>query len=75
LSDQIPQLVVPAGSWQGARIVPKIEERSEEQISWALLGCTLAPGWTERNFALGDRAALSLLFPGASQIISTLTRT
>jgi len=73
LSGQIPQLIVSAGCWQGARILPA-DEFSGEHISWSLLGCTLAPGWANRDFVLGEQATLSRLFPGEAQIISALTR-
>jgi predicted cupin superfamily sugar epimerase len=73
LSGQIPQLVVPAGCWQGARIVPA-DESAGEHNSWSLVGCTLAPGWTDQGFTLGDQATLSRQFPAELKIISALTR-
>ena len=62
-----PQLVVPGGVWQGARLL--VGERG-----FALLGCTVSPPWDERGFALADRSALQAVFPGHHEIICTLTR-
>lgn len=62
-----PQLVVPAGVWQGARIVAP-------RAGWALVGCTLAPAWREEDFELGGRAALQRAFPAQAGIVAALTR-
>lgn len=67
LAGQMPQLVVPAGVWQGARL-------AVVQQGWALLGCTMAPGWDEREFTLGDRDALLKIFPAAAELIHRFTR-
>lgn len=67
LAGQIPQIVVPAGIWQGARLVTKDQ-------GWALLGCTMAPGWDDREFRLGNRESLLETFPNASPEIHGLTR-
>ncbi|HTJ79819.1 MAG TPA: cupin domain-containing protein [Rariglobus sp.] len=65
-SGQIPQLVVAGGIWQGARLVAG--------GSWALLGCTMSPGWDAAEFVLGDRGALATGFPEWAQDIRALTR-
>lgn len=65
-SGETPQLVVPGGSWQGARLAPG--------GAWALLGCTMSPGWDEREFTLGDRADLAARFPVWATDIRALTR-
>lgn len=62
----LPQLVVPAGVWQGARVA--------RRDGWALLGCTLAPGWHDDDFELGERAALLARHPQFSDDIRALTR-
>ena len=54
---QIPQLIVPAGIWQGARLAP------DGQRGWALLGTNTTPGWTESAFELGRRDQLTREFP------------
>jgi uncharacterized protein len=60
-----PQLVVPAGVWQGCRLV-----RGGE---WALMGCTVAPGFDYADFALADRAKLVAMHPDHSDMIEALT--
>jgi uncharacterized protein len=61
-----PQLVIPAGSWFGARLVG--------DGGFTLAGCTVAPGFDFADFELGDRAALSARFPAHAAVIATLTR-
>lgn len=61
-----PQLVVPGGVCQGARLA--------HGGAWALLGCTLAPAWDDREFTLADRAALLVRYPAATDDIRALTR-
>jgi uncharacterized protein len=64
----VPQAVVPAGTWQGAR------PRAGGALGWTLLGCTVSPAWDEREFELGERGALLLEFPGHDALIRALTR-
>ncbi len=59
-----PQLVVPAGVWQG----------SSTTGGWSLIGTTMAPPYTDDMFTLGDRAALTAAFPAAADRIAQLTR-
>ena len=66
LNGQLPQLVVPGETWQGARLAPGGR--------WALLGCTMAPGWDVREFILGERADLARRFPAWAEDIRELTR-
>ena len=61
---QRPQLVVPAGVWQGSR--PAGE--------WALVGTTMAPGFEWEMFTLGQRANLQAQYPPATADIAALTR-
>jgi predicted cupin superfamily sugar epimerase len=61
---QRPQLVVPAGTWQGSR--PDGE--------WSLVGTTMAPPFDWTGFELGERAALSAGYPAAAERIAALTR-
>ncbi len=63
---QRPQLIVSARTCQGARLAPG--------GNWALLGCTMSPGWDEREFVLAERAAWLARFPGWSSDILALTR-
>ena len=68
-SKQVPQLVVPGGVWQGARITLPPAARG-----WALLGCTVTPAWDDSEFELGARAPLEREFPAAADWIAALTR-
>ena len=60
------QHVVPRGTWQGSRVAPGGE--------WALLGTTMAPGYTQSDFLLGYAASLIKKYPSQEQIIRQLTR-
>ena len=64
-----PELTVPGGVWQGARL-----KAGAGPHGWALLSCTLRPAWDEKEFELGSRAALEREFPGAREWIGALTR-
>jgi predicted cupin superfamily sugar epimerase len=68
LAGQTPQQGVSAGTWQGARL----EDGGTR--GWALLGCTMVPGWVEQEFTLGARTGLIAEFPGAAAEIARLTR-
>lgn len=61
---QHPQLVVPAGTWQGARSTG----------AWSLVGTTMAPPFDESGFRLGERADLTARYPAARDRIAELTR-
>jgi predicted cupin superfamily sugar epimerase len=60
-----PQAVVPAGAWQGSRLV--------EGGAFALLGATVAPGFEYADFELGRRADLLARFPHLAREIERLT--
>jgi predicted cupin superfamily sugar epimerase len=62
----VPQLVVPAGAWQGARL--------KYGGKWALLGTTVSPGFDFADFELGNRASLLNSFPNWSRHVQGLTR-
>jgi hypothetical protein len=64
-----PQVIIPAGEWQGARIHPGTSSHG-----WSLFGCTLSPAWDERECDLGNREALLREFPGHAPIVRALTR-
>lgn len=59
-----PQLVVPGGSWQGARL--------QSGGKFALLGTTVAPGFSFEDFEIGDAETLAASFPDAAKIIRSL---
>jgi len=60
-----PQHVVPAGRWFGAALAP--------DARYALVGCTVAPGFEFSAFELGDAAVLEARFPQAVELIRRLT--
>ncbi|PLX98044.1 MAG: hypothetical protein C0623_13985 [Desulfuromonas sp.] len=61
------QTVVPHSCWFGATVdVPD---------SYALVGCTVAPGFDFADFELADRALLLREFPPHEELITRLTRT
>lgn len=57
------QHVVIGGTWQGSRLVGA--------GSWALMGCTVAPGFDYADYESGTRALLDE-FPSARAAITTL---
>jgi predicted cupin superfamily sugar epimerase len=63
---QSPQLVVPKNVWQGARLAPG--------GNFALLGCTVAPGFEFEDYESGTRESLIQQFPSQRELISALTR-
>jgi predicted cupin superfamily sugar epimerase len=62
------QLVVARDIWQGARLA------EGGRHGWALLGCTLAPAWDEREWETGKREDLLACYPAAASLIQVLTR-
>ena len=66
LAGQHPQVVVDQDTWQGSRLVPGGR--------WALLGCTVSPGFEYEDYESGDRKALSAAWPGYARLIAALTR-
>jgi len=64
--DEVPQVVVHAGCWFGATV--------NDPASYALVGCTVAPGFDFRDFELGKREELVRLFPQHRARIEQLTR-
>jgi len=60
------QAVVPAGAW--------FASRPAKGSGYALVGCTVAPGFDFADFEMADRASLQQEFPEFEQIITELTR-
>lgn len=60
------QGVVPAGCWFGATV--------ERPGGYALVGCTVAPGFDFADFELAEREALTRLYPQHRTLIERLTR-
>jgi uncharacterized protein len=61
-----PQIVIPAGSWFGARVA--------EGVGFALVSCTVAPGFDFADFELADRVALQGRYPRSASVIEAFTR-
>jgi predicted cupin superfamily sugar epimerase len=66
LRGQEPQVVVPAGVWQGSVLEPGVE--------FALLGATMAPGFDYADYEQGRRAELLTQYPAHTTMITLLTR-
>ncbi|WP_439626092.1 cupin domain-containing protein [Gemmata sp.] len=62
---QVPQLVVPGGVWQGTRLVG--------ESGFALLGCTVAPGFDYADYRGATRAELVAKWPAFADEIARLT--
>jgi predicted cupin superfamily sugar epimerase len=61
-----PQVVVPGGIWQGCRLIPGGR--------FALMGTTVAPGFSYDDFELASRVVLLRDFPAHAAMIRDLTR-
>lgn len=64
LSGDQPQAIVPAGCWFGATVASE----------YALVGCTVAPGFDFHDFEMGDRRALLTAYPQHRPLIERLTK-
>jgi predicted cupin superfamily sugar epimerase len=64
LAGQYPQLAVPRGVWQGSMLLPG--------GTYALLGTTMAPGFEEADFELGDQHELMRRYPDYANLIRRL---
>ena len=62
---QLPQVVVPGGVWQGTHLL------ADE--GFALLGCTVAPGFDYADYTGGSRAELTAKWPAFAGLITKLT--
>ena len=60
-----PQVVVPGGTWQGSRLVAG--------GAFALLGCTMSPGFDYADYQHGWRDELIAKFPDHAERIRLLT--
>lgn len=67
LNEQKVQVLVPRGTWQGTFIQPGGK--------FSLMGCSVAPGFDEADFELGDRETLLAKYPDMQEFILHLTRT
>ncbi len=60
------QVLIPAGSWFGSRV--------EQTEGFALVGCTVTPGFDFSDFELASRAELVHAYPQHATLIRELTR-
>jgi uncharacterized protein len=65
LEGQSVQVVVPRGVWQGSVLEPG--------GAFALLGCTVAPGFEYADYESGNRAELMARYPAFAELITRLT--
>ncbi len=65
INGEFPQAVVNANVWQGTKLL--------SGGSWALMGCTVAPGFEFDDFINGERKDLIKQFPQYSKIITDYT--
>ncbi|MCI0464757.1 MAG: cupin domain-containing protein [Gemmataceae bacterium] len=65
LRGQSPQVVVPRGVWQGSLLEPGGD--------FALLGCTVAPGFDYSDYEGGSRESLLARYPAFADLITRLT--
>lgn len=61
-----PQIVIPAYTWFGVTV--------DNEESYSLCGCTVAPGFDFKDFELADRYMLLQAFPEHEAIIKELTQ-
>ena len=66
VAGQQPQILVPAGVWQGERLV--------EGGKVALFGCTVTPGFDFADYRSGSYAELAAEWPAEAERIRKLTR-
>ncbi|MCY4046591.1 MAG: cupin domain-containing protein [Candidatus Dadabacteria bacterium] len=65
MSGQHPQAVVPAGAWQGLKLVDGGE--------FALMGTTVSPAYKQEDFELGNTEKLAERFPAHAGLIRELS--
>ena len=70
LNGQHMQLTVPAGVWQGTRLL----DDSKAGGKMALLGCTVTPGFEFADYSSGSYADLAAKWPAEAERIRSLTR-
>jgi predicted cupin superfamily sugar epimerase len=65
-AEEVFQAVVKAGCWFAARL--------KDEAGFALVGCTVAPGFDFADFELATRSQLIQDYPAHQQLIVELTR-
>ncbi len=59
-----PQVIVPKNIWQGTKLLNPAKD------DWALLGCTVSPGFELQNFHIKPRSELQKMFPNIKDDIA-----
>jgi predicted cupin superfamily sugar epimerase len=67
MAGHLPQLVVPAGVWQGSRV--------KAGGKYSLVGTTMTPGFIPSDYEGGEREILCRQYPNQVDLINSLTRT
>lgn len=60
------QVVIPAGEWFAAK--------PDDENSFSLVGCTVAPGFDFADFEIGKREELQKMYSPFNELIEELTR-
>ncbi len=63
---EVPQAMIPANVWFGSKL--------KNSKGYALVSCTVAPGFDFRDFELADRNQLLSEFPHLQLLITAFTR-
>ena len=69
--DWLPQALVPAGSWQGARLAGGPHLPASR--AWALVSCIVSPGFEYEDFELGEKDALLAAYPQYAEVVRAFT--
>jgi uncharacterized protein len=70
-AETTPQALVPAGSWQGARLAGGPHLPASR--AWALVSCIVTPGFVYEDFELGEREALLAAYPQHADLVRAFT--
>ena len=65
-SGERPQIVLPQDTWFAAEVIDK--------SSFAVMGCTVSPGFSFSDFVIGKRVDLTTQFPDYAPLIQRLSR-
>lgn len=63
---EMPQIVVPSGSWQGLKL-------ATGETGYALIGTTVAPGFEFQDMEIKTRKELLQMFPHIANLIESYT--
>jgi len=65
MNGESPQVVIPANTWFAVKV--------KEESGYALVSCTVAPGFDFADFELAGREELSRQFPHLKEVIEEFT--